>query len=171
MCDHIRLPVRCRVRQGTTYRMDISPPPLPPPTPPPIPAGGLEYRLMFSNSKRRLAWPRVPCKIYTMHPGFFSCLLTLHQQDLFLSHFRQLLSHDRPLGLIRCPLELLLVLLNVGSELLKLVGGLHSTTARAICWANASTECTRTHVDQCLWFPSVANPQRIHLHRSDFTLC
>ena len=86
-CDHIRFQVRLRVRQDTTCAgmiksthgckgcmevhggskgtfscrhvkmTDISPPPLPPPPPPPIPAGGLEYRREFANSKRQLAWP------------------------------------------------------------------------------------------------------------------
>ncbi len=55
----------------------------------------------------------------------FSFLLTLQQQDLLLSHCGQLLSHGRPLGLLRDPLELHLVLLNLDFEPLKLV---HSTT-------------------------------------------
>jgi len=50
------------MRAGMPGWLDISPPPLPHPTPPPIPAGDLEYRWMFSNSKRRLAWPRADCK-------------------------------------------------------------------------------------------------------------
>ena len=48
---------------GAPGLLGISPPPLPPPPPPPIPAGGLEYRRVFANSKRQLAWPRVHCKI------------------------------------------------------------------------------------------------------------
>ena len=48
---------------GSPGLLDISPPPLPPPPPPPIPVGGLEYRRVFVNRKRQLAWPRVHCKI------------------------------------------------------------------------------------------------------------
>ena len=47
-------------------------------------------------------------------------MLTLHEQDFLLSHRHQILSQGRPFGQIRCPLESLLVLLNFGSELLKL---------------------------------------------------
>ena len=104
---------------GTPGLLDISPPPLPPPPPPPIPAGGLEHRREFVNSKRQLAWPG-SLQDLDHAPRIFSCLLTLHEQDLLLSHFRQLLSHGRPLGLIRCPLELLLELGNLRSELDKL---------------------------------------------------
>ena len=77
-------------------------------------------------------------------------LITLHEQDLLLSHRCQHRQHGPPLGLIRRPLELPLELLNFCFEPLKLVRGLHSTTARAIRWVNRSINAheqnARAHV-------------------------
>ena len=123
-CNHIRFQVRLRVRHGTTCagmmksthgckgcmevhggskgtfscrhaRMtDISPPPLPPPPPPPIPAGGLEYRREFANSKRQIAWPG-SLQDLDHAPRIFSCLLTLHEEEFLLLHPCQHVQHGR----------------------------------------------------------------------------
>ena len=83
------------------------------------PCRWLEHRRLFANSRRQLAWPG-SLQDLDHAPRIFSCLLTLHEEEFLLLHPCQHVQHGRPLGLILRPLELLLELGNLRSELDKL---------------------------------------------------
>ena len=70
-----------------------------------------------------------------MHLGIpHAC--TLHEDVHSLFQGKEQVPHGYPFLRVRCHLDVFFQIVNLRSEPLKLVRGLHSTTERAICWVD-----------------------------------